>query len=290
MNNSERPSGQEFFTNWPLYQSFDLSGQHDKVKHSDTLTDLFLLTNSIDAYCIDCKKVSTFNNHTRIRTSSPGVRSPNVVRQTSYFQNGEQRHIDYYVITFRCARSQSHTELNFLVRRASDSIITKIGQYPSLADLSTNDVEKYSPVLSEENLGEFKRAIGLASHGIGVGSFVYLRRILEDLVEEAHTIAQSDTDWNEESYREGRIQNRIKLLSDYLPNFLVENRKVFSILGKGLHELSEKDCLTYFDPLRVGIELILDEKLEQEEKEKKTKSAEKKIASIHKKLKSTDPQ
>lgn len=41
-------------------------------------------------------------------------------------------------------------------------------------------------VLDKKSLFEFKRAIGLAAHGTGVGSFVYLRRIFEGLITETY--------------------------------------------------------------------------------------------------------
>jgi hypothetical protein len=40
---------------------------------------------------------------------------------------------------------------------------------------------------------KFTKGLGLAAHGVGIGSFVYLRRIFENLIEEAHTATQQDT-------------------------------------------------------------------------------------------------
>ena len=34
-------------------------------------------------------------------------------------------------------------------------------------------------------------------------------------------------------------------------------------MSKDIHELNEDTCLNHFDALRVGIEIILDEKLEE---------------------------
>ncbi len=38
---------------------------------------------------------------------------------------------------------------------------------------------------------------------------------------------------------------------------------MYSILSKGIHELSEEECLQYFKLMKIGIELILDEQLEE---------------------------
>ena len=52
--------------------------------------------------------------------------------------------------------------------------------------IEENDIKKYRKILGKEKYGEFGRAVGLYTHGIGIGSYVYLRRIFENLIEEAH--------------------------------------------------------------------------------------------------------
>jgi hypothetical protein len=79
-------------------------------------------------------------------------------------------------------------------------MIEKMGQYPSLADLVTAEIRKYRKFLGADAHREFSRAIGLAAHGVGIGSFIYLRRILENLIEEAHQAAQHSKGWNESAY------------------------------------------------------------------------------------------
>ena len=76
------------------------------------------------------------------------------------------------------------------------------------------------------------------------------------------------------------MDERILALKEYLPQFLVENRAVYSILSLGIHELSEQQCLDLFGLIRKGMELILDEKLAQQEREKKMAAARKEIAAI----------
>jgi hypothetical protein len=162
--------------------------------------------------------------------------------------------------------------------------IQKIGQFPSIADLHLARIKTYAKVLDKEKLKEFTRAIGLSAHGIGIGSFVYLRRIIEYLIEEAHIKARSDTGWEEEDYRNMRIGERIQALKNHLPNFLIKNKEVYSIISKGIHELNEDECLQHFEIMKVAIELILDEKVEERNKEEKKKLAEKAISNLASKL------
>jgi hypothetical protein len=161
----------------------------------------------------------------------------------------------------------------------------KIGQDIALMEFESWKIKSYRKVLSKEKQKELIRAIGLASHGVGIGSFVYLRRIFEDLIEKAHLEAKKTDGWNEEEYLKFRISDKIDCLKDFLPDFLVKNKAIYSILSKGIHELSEQICLTYFDTILLGIERILEAKLESNRKKKRDEIAEKKITELKSKLK-----
>ena len=161
----------------------------------------------------------------------------------------------------------------------------KVGQYPSVADFHIGEVKQYKKVLSTDKLREFTKAIGLAANGVGIGSFVYLRRIFEHLIFEAYTHAIIDGAIDEGSFQKSRMDEKINLLHSYLPAFLVESKSIYSILSVGIHELDEQTCLTYFDALRNGIEIILDEKLDELRKKEKIEAAKKKLSGIHGKIK-----
>jgi hypothetical protein len=81
------------------------------------------------------------------------------------------------------------------------------------------------------------------------------------------------------------MDERIKLLRDHLPTFLVENRALYGVLSKGIHDLREQECLEYFPVVRVGIEIILDEQLERVKRETKLATARKALESVGQKLK-----
>lgn len=68
-----------------------------------------------------------------------------------------------------------------------------------------------------------------------------------------------------------KFENKIELLEEYLPQALVENKNLYGIISKGVHELDEKDCLEMFPNIRIGIELILDDILAEKEREEKEK-------------------
>lgn len=153
-----------------------------------------------------------------------------------------------------------------------------------MAELSLYDVKRYAKALDKLYFREFTRAIGLAAHGIGVGSFVYLRRIFESLIENAHQEMISSPTWSEADYLKARMSEKIELLKTKLPAFLVENRAMYGVLSKGVHELTEEECLNGFPVIKVGIEIILDAKLRQLEEQQKIAEARKalqKLAGTH---------
>jgi hypothetical protein len=74
--------------------------------------------------------------------------------------------------------------------------------------------------------------------------------------------------------------DKIQQLRKNLPEFLVENRAIYGILSKGIHELSERECLAAFNAVKVGIEIILDAKLEESARRKKLEEAKRSIQAL----------
>lgn len=153
----------------------------------------------------------------------------------------------------------------------------KIGQYPSVADLVIPEISKYKGVLGSQ-YREFSKAIGLFAHGIGIGSFVYLRRIIENLVFDKYNEVAESLEISREDFERLKFDVKIDTLKDYLPEVLVANKNVYGIVSKGIHELSEDECREMFPYIKAGIELILDALLAEKERKAKEKLFEKFVA------------
>ena len=192
----------------------------------------------------------------------------------SFFKNG-----GYGTIKIRCKRTDD-IFYYYILWESDTKTVTKIGQYPTVADFHISEIKEYSKLLSKDKLKEFTRAIGLAANGVGIGSFVYLRRIFEYLIAQAYSIAKDKDAIVEADFRRARMDEKIELLHSYLPAFLVENKTMYSILSLGIHELAEETCLAHFDTLRVGIEIILDEKLDELRKKEKVEAAKQKLLTL----------
>jgi hypothetical protein len=249
----------------PLYQKVEL-------KSDDKIDELkYFINNSykIDAYNPSIKENTTFQIST-------------FPRKGDYSQLSS--YTDYYTHSIKCVRTgEEFRAYSFF--NGEDATLQKIGQFKSIADFHISQIKQYKSVLSQEKLKEFTRAIGLAANGVGIGSFVYLRRVFETLLEEAHQKAQKSEGWNEENYINSRVSEKIKLLESFLPSFLVDNKELYGIMSKGVHSLEENECLAYYETVKSGIEIILDEKVEELEKIEKIKKAKKQIAVLNSKLK-----
>ncbi len=200
-----------------------------------------------------------------------------------YKINYSEKRIDSY-----CQRCNKKFIFYFIIEVIDNVVLLeKIGQFPSIATISQANIKKYQKVLIND-YKDLNRAIGLFSHGIGIGSFVYLRRILENLIEEIHELEKNNNkEWDEEKYIKKRFGEKVKLFESHFDKKLIELfQPLYSILSLGVHQLSEETCLDYFPIMKDVIEIILDKKLAEKEEEQKYLDARKNLNDLNQKLKS----
>lgn len=270
---------EDFYLKLSLYEPLHIGDYQYKIAEFFSNTTDF----QFDCYCPSCSKDSTFvlgenefYYQQPIGSIISGVSPVNNVARIDRIGVPKAQ-------IFHCQRNNKHVfTFNFFF---TNKQLIKTGQYPSMADIEIPDIQKYKKLLKRD-YSDFSKAIGLHAHGVGAGSFVYLRRIFENLIEEIHQEYLQSDQWDDDLYQRSRMDDKIKLLQDNLPEVLVENRAVYGIMSKGIHELSEDECLALFPNVKLGIELILDEKLYEQEKQSKKKSFSSFIANTTAKLKS----
>ena len=157
------------------------------------------------------------------------------------------------VFQFVCSMNEEH-HIDYVVLTTDNSMM-KIGQYPSIADMTFPELDAYKHVISKEDRKELGTAIGLFANGVGAGSYVYLRRILERLIDQAK--ARAGDKVSDEEFEQARVAERIKMLQGYLPEIFIKNKTIYGILSKGIHELSEEECREYFPVVKGCIYQIL---------------------------------
>lgn len=275
------PAPARFLVEEPLYRVW-------KPENEDRWRAVALLyfQGTYDSFCTGCGKESTFQVASQERppdlkrdhASEAQIKKAGGVVQYPALPTG------VFQLTGTCARGRGHTQTFVLLVQIELLDVTqfdycytlqKIGQAPSFADLARPNLKQFAPVLSKPRLRELNAAVGLASHGVGIGAYAYLRRVFESLIEDARQVASAYDGWNDEEYLRARMGQRIAMLKQWLPSFLVENTAMYALLSKGLHELSEEDCLAAFPALLVGTELILDERLQAKLRETRIAEAKK---------------
>jgi hypothetical protein len=239
------------------------------------LTNFAYGTAKFDIYCESCKKTSTFDgeyNHVQ----SLSVMKGNFVQVTANDSDWT-----WFNRVFVCARKDRH-RINVCLSVKNGTTLIKYGQQPSIADLTAHDLDDFAVILGRDRLTELKRGVGLHAHGIGIGSLIYLRRTLEFLISEAEIRCSLDAGSLPYDKMKFRAEEKIKALGEYMPAFLVANRKMYGVLSGGLHGLSEEECASLFPACYAGLKIALDDLLQSEAKKKKIADVAKDIVAAEK--------
>jgi hypothetical protein len=259
--NMDTPKGQkpsDPFINWRLYKPYPRKLAFDIEFFSET----------IDFYCPECKNISTFRRS--IVVHKPSIAAAIMPARMAITPIAGSRSIEekkpkIISVDFICSRDDNHIAL--FIFKMDNNYVQKIGEYPSQIQRQYYEIKRYESLLGQYYI-ELQTAIRLNDTNVGIGAFVYLRRVLEKvLIDVAVKKYGHRKSWDLEKYRKSkRIDEIIVDLSDSLPEFLVSNRRIYKILSKGIHELDEEECLKYFDLLKTSLEEILDDLMEQEKK------------------------
>jgi len=253
---------QDFLFGAPLYGKYHFES-------SKNIELMFVAHLTVDGHCPDCQKTATFR-----RTSGE-------ISLSKFREVVEHQPALFFTIT--CTRDKGHKIIFVLHvdienRDNEFPVIQKIGQYPSLADIANGESRTYRQVLNPNDGAELRKAIGLAAHGVGVGAFVYMRRVFERLITQRFEDFKEAEGWSNTDFVRKRMDDKIELLQHHLPDFLVRNRRVYAILSKGIHELQEVECLSAFESLKHAIFFIL---VEDKHKKKELELRRKAEQAIH---------
>ncbi len=253
----------------PLYSEVNV----DNDDCRELLGTMKLGNFQIDAHCLQCDRDSVFKTH-RSHGGGAGMSSAPVDWQFLDFNI----HFD-----LQCVRCLQKYLYWFALR---DRKLRKAGQFPSMEDIAGADLNRFRSVLNKGDFSDLHRAGGLASHGIGIGSFVYLRRIFERLILKARDQVESKGDQLKDFDRL-RMDEKIDALRSVLPPALVKNKATYGILSAGLHELNEDTCLKVFPVVRAAIIQMLDQDLSERSRKSAEEELEKEISKISADLRSS---
>ncbi|YBV97377.1 hypothetical protein M1D80_10975 [Phyllobacteriaceae bacterium JZ32] len=263
-----------------LDQTLYASIQLNPIRDVEFLNSLKFAAQQFDAHCVYCGQSATFK--TLADRTPPDVAHAEKMART----NGQwKKHLNrltmeggQFALHLNCSRRPDHLYSYFFTYDEKQGILTKVGQTPSLEDVAGADIERYRKILGDEFV-EMRKATGLFAHGIGIGSFVYLRRIFETLVEAARVTADPLGE-REEEFRKMRMADRISELAAHLPPAVAKYKDAYGILSKGIHELTEAECKRYFPAVRAAVIVMLEQRYEADEKAKLIAQLDREMAAI----------
>lgn len=181
----------------------------------------------------------------------------------SYFSESSEKY-KFGKIVLTCTHNINHSLYFYYI--FTENEIVKIGQYPDFEKIKTNEnIEMYREILGNEKYEELSKAIGLEKTGLALPALTYLRRIIENIILNAKEKALSENKLDEEKFEGERYDERIRMLSDYLPKSLVEKKSLYSILSMGIHQLTNEDAVEIFDIIFDNLKDILDEVISKKE-------------------------
>lgn len=264
-------SFKEFLEKCPTYKEVN----SDKLSLDDFLKCFSDI--KIELICDKCNKEKTFYYYGLEILVIANKQAANTMQKNFIVVDKAQSllHKNFMTMNFRCSHCKQTYFFALLLNKCSEEEFTimKVGQYPSFGQLSTKEIDKYRNELGNY-YNEFKCSLNCYSQGKGIAAFVYLRRILEHLIETKYKNIK-------EQNSQEKFIDKLKTIEKketVVPEELKEVKgQIYAILSKGLHEYSEDECMELYDCVKLIVELILDKELEKIEKVKKIKDATSKI-------------
>lgn len=193
----------------------------------------------------------------------------------------------YFDKILKCPICQNVYKFSFkiidLTEKKGKLYMEKIGQYPSLYDLSNYNQNSYDALLKKIGaLQDLRTGIRLHTDGFYIAAYTHFRRVLELFIKYKFKENESSIQIDFKAFSEMRMNEKLGTLKDYLPEFLYNNSEIYGVLSAGIHALSEDECQENFEIVRNVVEAIL----MQEEANRQKKNILKKTSSGIKKMKS----
>lgn len=262
---------QDFLENEPPYRVIEITSyQLHQMEDIEQLT--------ITDYCEKCKHLRTFKCHqTNFKEIEQEFGFYSLSSGGKFdFEKYSKQCSHVFLLVFDCQHDCN--ELHYFTILIKNLTIQKIGQYPTFAKEEVNKKLINYKSLIPKYYPELTKAVSAYSQNMGVPAFVYLRRILEHLVDEKAKLHGVGT--------EQKFIDKLKEVENHEKIVPVEfdeiKNQLYTILSKGVHEYEENECIEMFSAVKFIIESILDAELIKKEHEKKAKEAK---AIIQKKLK-----
>ena len=220
---------------------------------------------TLDLYCPNCKQDKTFlfNSYMDCKFGQ---------RWKLISTEGKYDYIHYtYELIFKCPTCGEEIAFYFYYDETKKRII-KIGQYPSLYDISKDELKQYqkSSLISDDDMKQLYKAYTCASESYFVAAYTYMRRVFENLLSAAFNDNKGEIGLTEEKFRKMRSNEKLEKLKDYLAIDDEIYAPLYALLSVGIHSLTEEECGENFELLKsILLDILAEQKAKKEKKEKR---------------------
>ena len=175
-------------------------------------------------------------------------------------------YIEYY---FTCTNNDKHKYMMMISIELKDGkfIVRKIGQNPSMLTVKGFDFDKYKKFLDKINAyDDYKKADLCNSDHFYVGAYAYLRRTFEKMI--VFYLGNIEL-------KDDHMDTKIDAVKDnFDPRVKKMLKNLYGILSISIHELDEEQSKEYYTYLKAVIDMQLEYKKSEDEKDKQSKDLE----------------
>lgn len=240
---------------------FDCKGVYGKIKEI-SFGDYQIWSgseapSSLDLYCPICKANKTF-----VKESFDS----NPIFGDFLGNNG--RNYGLRNIVYSCPTCNEEIYYAFLYK---NNCVTKLAQYPSLYDVSRDELKKYqkNDLIDKESFDEIYKAEVCASENYYVASYTYMRRVYEKMLLNVFNQNIEEIGLTEEEYRKLRSDEKMERIKSFLAIDEEIYKPLYALLSAGIHSLNEDECCQDYSLLKSILLDILAEQKAKKEREKK---------------------
>jgi len=145
--------------------------------------------------------------------------------------------------------------------------VTKFGEYPQKPLPQNRELSKFI----KKDKADYNKAVVCLANGYGVAAFAYMRRIVEqnindllDLIKESVDPGSDLINKINELKTTSPMSDRIKIANYALPDYLKPDGfnplgQIYGLLSDGVHSLPDEKCLEKAKDLQVCLEFLISE-------------------------------
>lgn len=246
---------------------FTVQGVYGKVK-GVSFTDYYSVTDSysgiksLDLFCPQCKVNKTF---VYFRRQESGLMGEDTYQHLGCNHTGGR----LLSVMFKCPTCGLMLYYAFYHK---DNTMIKLAQYPSLFDVSRDELKKYknNGLIDENSFNEIYKAEICASENYFVASYTYMRRVYENMLLSVFRQNIDDIGLTEEEYRRKRSDEKMELIKPFLAVDDEIYKPLYALLSAGVHSLTEEECCNHYTLLKsILLEILIEQKAKAERTKKR---------------------